>query len=33
MKKYIWLLCLCLMACLSGCFDDDSTVEIGRAHV
>ena len=34
MRKYIWLLCLCLMACLSGCFDDDSTVatEANRAH-
>lgn len=34
MRKYILLLCLCLMACLSGCFDDDSTVatEAKRAH-
>lgn len=34
MKKYILLLSLCLAACLSACFDDDSTVakEANRAH-
>ena len=34
MKKYILPLCLCLMACFSACFDDDSTVatEAKRPH-
>ncbi len=34
MRKYIWLFCVCLMAGLSSCFDDSSTVatEAERAH-
>lgn len=34
MRKYILFFCVCLMACLSSCFDDNSTVatEAKRAH-